>query len=105
MKSRFHKAADEDVSRNFHYYNEASEGLGYQFIVELRAAVDFLEQFPEGARTVAGDVRGKPLVRFPHTLLYVTNSNEVVILAVAHQRQDFDAWVRIAQARRPSNSA
>lgn len=105
MKSRFHEAADQDVSRNFYYYNDATEGLGNQFIAELRAAVDFLEQFPQGARIVAGDMRGKALVRFPHTLLYVVHPTEVVILAVAHQRQDFDAWVKIAQARRPSNSA
>ena len=105
MKSRFHRAADEDLGRNVRYYNDATDGLGHQFVAEVRAAVDFLEQFPESARLLRGDVRAKTLVRFPHTLLYVVYRDEVVILAVAHQRQDFEAWLKIVQARRPSNSA
>ncbi len=43
----------------------------------------------------------KTLVRFPHTLLYVIEGNEVVILAVAHQRQDFHEWLQIVGGRRP----
>jgi plasmid stabilization system protein ParE len=100
VKSRFHEAAERDLTSSFHYYNEATAGLGDQFVAEVRAAVQFLEEFPEGARIVAGNIRGKTLVRFPHTALYVVQQNEIVILAVAHQRQDFDAWIRIAQARR-----
>lgn len=45
-------------------------------------------------------MRVKSLVRFPHSLLYVIEENEVVILAVAHQRQDFDAWVEVVKTRR-----
>jgi len=105
VKSRFHEAAEGDLTSTFSYYEEAMPGLGAQLVAEVRAAVGFLESYPEGARVLAGTIRGKTLVRFPHTLLYVIEENELVILAVAHQRQDFEEWLRIARdRRRPSNS-
>lgn len=106
MKSRFHESAESDLIRNFQYYNLATPGLGDPLVAEVRGAVHFLEEFPEGARLVSGNIHGKALVRFPHTLLYVVEKSEIVILAVAHQRQDFEAWLRIArERRRPPNSA
>jgi plasmid stabilization system protein ParE len=105
VKSRFHEAAQADLTSSFLYYNEATIGLGDQLVAEVRAAVEFLETYPEGARVLASGIRGKTLVRFPHTLLYVVEKNEVVILAIAHQRQDFEEWLHIARdRRRPSNS-
>jgi len=105
VKSRFHEAAQRDLTDNFRYYNEATVGLGDQLVAEIRAAVEYLETYPEGAPVVAGPIRAKALVRFPHSLLYVVEKGEVVILAIAHQRQDFDEWLRVARdRRRPSNS-
>lgn len=101
MKSRFHEAAAVDLADNYQYYDEASPGLGDQFVADTRAAVKFLEQFPQAAPEISGDVRGKTLTRFPHTLLYVVHAQELVILAVAHQRQDRHEWLRIVRARRP----
>lgn len=101
MKSRFHEGAEADLADDYRYYNDAYSGLGDQLVAEVRAAVEFLEQFPQGAPELSGEIRGKTLVRFPHTLLYVIQSNEVVILAVAHQRQDFDEWLQVVRGRRP----
>ena len=67
MKSRFHEDAAAELADNYRYYDEASPGLGDQFVADARAAVGFLEQFPKGAE-VSGDLRGKILTRFPHTL-------------------------------------
>lgn len=81
-------------------YDDATSGLGDQLVAEVRAAVEFLEKFPRAARVLSGDIHGKDLVRFPHTLLYVIEENELVILAVAHQRQDLQAWLEMVRARR-----
>lgn len=78
----------------------AALGLGDRFLAEVRVAVAFLETYPMAARVLAGEVRGKPLGRFRHTLLYTIESNEVVILAIAHQRQDRETWLQIVRTRR-----
>jgi Plasmid stabilisation system protein. len=100
VNSRFHETAKGDLAEDVEYYDLASSGLGDRFLAEVQAAVAFLESFPQGARTISGDIRGKGLTRFPHTLLYVVAQNEVVILAVAHQRQDLQAWLEIVRSRR-----
>ena len=100
MKSRFHEAAAQDLADDIAYYDAASPGLGAQLLAEVRAAVAFLETFPQGAPEHSEDIRIKSLIRFPHSLLYVIENNEVVFLAVAHQRQDLDAWVEMVKTRR-----
>jgi plasmid stabilization system protein ParE len=100
VKSRFHPGAQSDLAEDVEYYDLAAPGLGDRLLAEVRAAVGFLEAFPFGAPSVADEIRGKVLVRFPHTLLYVIEENEVVILGVAHQRQDLQAWLQIVRARR-----
>jgi plasmid stabilization system protein ParE len=100
VKSRFHEDAQTDLAEDVGYYDLAASGLGDRLLAEIRVAVAFLEVYPMAARVLAGEIRGKALVRFPHTLLYSIEMNEVLILAVAHQRQDLRHWLEIVQARR-----
>lgn len=100
MRSRFLQGAKADLAEDVEYYDLATSGLGDRFLAEVQTAVDFLESFLQGARTISGDIRAKGLARFRHTLLYVVAKNEVVILAVAHQRQDLQAWLEIVRSRR-----
>lgn len=66
---------------------------------EVRAALAMVEAFPEAAPVLSGKLRGKGLTRFPHTLLYTVEEGEIIVLAFAHQRQDFRTWVKIVRAR------
>jgi plasmid stabilization system protein ParE len=100
VKSRFHEAADADLTGAIAYYDTASAGLGDRLLAEVRAAIAYLEQFPMSAPILDDDIRGKVLVRFPHTLLYVIDDAQVLILAVAHQSQDVAAWLATVSDRR-----
>lgn len=99
MRSRFHEQAAGDLDEDVRYYNDASPGLGLQFLAEARAAVKLLERHPRLGTVVADEIRAKHLIRFPHTLLYALDEDEVVILAVAHQRQDLSRWIEIVRSR------
>jgi len=100
VKSRFHEEAEADVAGALAYYDGAASGLGDRLLAEIRAAVEYLEQFPLSAPLMGDEIRGKVLVRFPHTLMYVVDTGEVVILALAHQSQDVTAWLSVAHDRR-----
>lgn len=102
MRSRFHEDAEADLAEDVGYYDLAAPGLGDRLVTEVRAAVAFLETYPMAARGLAGEIRGKALGRFPHTLLYTIETNEVLILAIAHQRQDLKTWLEIVRDRRAS---
>ena len=101
MKSRFHEQAETDLAEAVGYYERQSLGLGSRLLAEVRAAVQFIEEFPMGAPSIDQQIRGKVLVRFPHTLLYLVGKAEIVILAVAHQNQDPEVWRIVVAGRWP----
>jgi plasmid stabilization system protein ParE len=99
VRSRFHEQAADDLAEDVRYYNDASPGLGLRFLAEARAAVRVVERHPRLAALVAEGIHAKHLIRFPHTLLYAVERGELVILAVAHQRQDLSRWIEIVRSR------
>lgn len=92
MKSRFHEAADAELSEAVAYYDDKAPGLGDRFLTEVKAATRAIEQYPEIAPVIDDDVRAKVLGRFPYSLMYVVEAQELYIVAVAHQRKRPGYW-------------
>ena len=92
MKSRFHEAADAELREAVTYYDRKTTGLGDRLLAEVKAATRYIEQYPEIAPVIDEDVRAKVLVRFPYSLMYVVDPDEVFIVAVAHQSKRPAYW-------------
>ena len=92
MKSRFHAAADAELSEAVRYYDRKAFGLGDRLVAEVKAATRYIEQFPMIAPVLEDDVRAKVLVRFPYSLMYVVEPEELFIVAVAHQSKRPGYW-------------
>lgn len=92
MKSRFHEAADAELSEAVAYYDGKADGLGDRFLAEVKAATRYIEQYPEIAPIIDEGVRAKVLVRFPYSLMYVVEEHELYIVAVAHQSKRPGYW-------------
>ncbi len=92
MKSRFHEAADAELTEAVLYYDGKASGLGDRFLAEVKAANRRIEQYPEIARVIEYGVRAKALVTFPYTLMYVIDPDDVLIVAVAHQSRRPAYW-------------
>ena len=45
------------------------------------------------ARIVRGSVRRRPIHHFPYSVLYRPNTDEIVIVAVAHRRRRPGYWL------------
>lgn len=99
MKSRFHDAADAELTEVVDYYDCKAFGLGDRFLAEVRSATRNIEEYPEIAPIVDLGVRAKVLDRFPYTLMYVVDENEFFILAVAHQSRRPAYWADRLPAR------
>ena len=93
MKSRFHEAADAELTEAVAYYDGKAPGLGDRFLAEIKAATRYIEQYPEIAPVIEYGVRAKVLVRFPYSLMYVVELQELFIVAVAHQDKRPGYWV------------
>lgn len=93
MRSYFHEAADVEVTEAVMYYDGKAVGLGDRFLAEVKAATRYIEKYPEIAPVIDLDVRGKVLVRFPYTLMYVVEPDALYIVAVAHQSKRPGYWL------------
>jgi len=69
MKSRFHEAADAELTEAVMYYDGKASGLGDRFLTEIKAAT-----------------------RFPYSLMYVVEPEELFVVAVAHQSKRPAYW-------------
>jgi hypothetical protein len=92
MKSRFHEAADAELTAAVMYYDRKAFGLGDRFVAEVKTATRYIEQYPDIAPIIEDGVRAKVLVRFPYSLMYVVEPHELFIVAVAHQSQRPGYW-------------
>ena len=92
MKSRYHEAADAELTEAVAYYDGKASGLGDRFLAEIKAATRYIERYPEIAPIIDQGVRAKVLGRFPYSLMYVLDAHELFIVAVAHQSKRPAYW-------------
>jgi plasmid stabilization system protein ParE len=92
MKSRFHEAAEAELTEAILYYDGKAVGLGDRFVAEIKTATQKVEQYPEIAPVMEHGVRAKTLVSFPYSLLYVVEQEALFIVAVAHQNRRPTYW-------------
>ena len=92
MKSRFHEAAQEELTEAVAYYDTRAAGLGDRFLAEVKAATQYIDLHPEIAPVIDLGVRAKVLDRFPYSLMYVLDPDEVFIVAIAHHSRRPGYW-------------
>jgi plasmid stabilization system protein ParE len=58
----------------------------------MEAAIDDLGAQPESWPEIEDGIRRRPLRRFPYSVLYRIDKDEIVIVAVMHQRRHPRYW-------------
>jgi plasmid stabilization system protein ParE len=89
---RFDAAAERELNEAVDFYDLESPGLGDVFLAEVEHALTQVEAFPAAAEPVRDGVRRRLLHTFPYALLYSLRTDEVRILAVAHQKRRPFYW-------------
>jgi plasmid stabilization system protein ParE len=86
--------AREEFLAAVSYYDAASPGLGEEFITDVENAVSRITAFPKHGSPSAGGTRRVVLGRFPFDVVYLEDSDDVLVVAVAHQRRSPFYWKR-----------
>jgi plasmid stabilization system protein ParE len=89
---RFDAAAERELNEAVDFYDLESPGLGDVFLAEVEHALTQVDAFPEAAQPLRDRVRRRLVHTFPYALLYSLRTDEVRILAVAHQRRRPFYW-------------
>lgn len=66
-----------EVQEAFQYYQDKSEGLGFEFMRSLDAALQSVKRNPLAYQTIYKQTRRVLLRKFPYTLFYVAEENRV----------------------------
>ncbi len=71
--------------------------LGHDFIVKFRQRIERVQQMPRGGALVTGidtplEIRRAKLHRFPFHIFFAVRDEEIVVIAVAHERRRPGYW-------------
>ena len=61
--------------------------MGEAFVVELEEVFEQLSEFPLSGPPFRGRLHHRPLFTFPYRVVYSVSGDEVLVLAIMHQRR------------------
>ena len=87
-------AADFDVEAAFDWYENERDGLGLEFLDELRAAYNGIVDGPLKYQLLRSGICRALLRRFPYAVYFVVENDRIVVLAVLRASRDPAEWQR-----------
>ena len=101
MKVRFLKLAQSEVDGAFTWYESQSQGLGTQFLDDFDHAVRRITAFPLANANLAEGLRRYLLSRFPYGIIYGTDGDAVIVVAVGHLHREPRYWIDRLKSKSP----
>jgi plasmid stabilization system protein ParE len=92
MKVEFLSIAEAELVEAVSYYNGQSEGLGYEFAVEVRQTISRILRFPDAWTRLSVHTRRCRTKRSPYGVVYQIRGDLVLIIAVMHLQRHPDTW-------------
>jgi toxin ParE2 len=92
VKTRFIEPAQRELDEAVEHHNAKIPGLGDDLFHEVVSAAQRLCEFPKLWPQVRKNIRRCRLKRFPYSLLYRADPEEIVIIAVMHNRRRPNYW-------------
>ena len=89
---RFHPDAERELLEAETWYRDRSEVAAQAFALEVDRAIDAIAAAPERWPVHPFGERRFILSRFPYSILYRMRAEEIVVLAIAHQRRRPGYW-------------
>ena len=88
MILRYTDRSRDDLELAFAWYERQRRGLGFDFLDCVETAIQNIITHPEMYQIRYMNFRGYPIRRFPFSIFYTIEQNEVVVHSVFDNRQD-----------------
>lgn len=85
-------SAEADLAAIQQYYDSVSSIAWDRFDVELEEAISWILRLPETWSRANHKMRKYQLRKFPYTVYYSINGEDLVISAILHQKRHPDSW-------------
>lgn len=89
---RFHGDAETELNEAALFYESLLPGLGKTFANEVKKAIQLIQAYPAAAPPAGNKLRKLVVQRFPFSLIYSHQANEILVLALAHHRRRPGYW-------------
>ena len=93
MEVRYLTPAREEFLAALDFYEREAPGLGAEFDAELVELEQRIQALPSSGVPYRHGTRRALLQSFPFSVIYQVGRNEIVIVALAHQKRRPDYWV------------
>ncbi len=90
MKLRYTDRAKGDIERALIWYEKQRRGLGFDFLDCIEIAVKSIMDNPEIYKMSYKNFRSCVVRRFPFSIFYTIDPNEIVVHSVFNNRQNPD---------------
>ena len=84
--------AEQEMLEAALYYESKASRLGVDFLSEVERAVKSIAESPNTWPVIQSELRRRLIKRFPFGILYRVESEEIVVIAVAHLRRKPGYW-------------
>ncbi|MGR3309946.1 MAG: type II toxin-antitoxin system RelE/ParE family toxin [Candidatus Brocadiales bacterium] len=88
MILRYTDRSKDDVELAFAWYEKQRRGLGFEFLGCVEVSLKSILSFPEMYEKIYSSFRRCVVRRFPFSVFYTIEGNEIVIHSVFDNRQD-----------------
>mgnify|MGYP001363849670 CR=1 FL=1 len=84
--------AEADIEESFNWYEDEMPGLGHEFRYTLRSTLSLVRSNPFLFPVVYRQVRRALVKRFPHTVFFFVENEDVIVTACVHHKRNPQAW-------------
>lgn len=92
MNIDFLAPAEAEFEDAIIYYNDQSEGLGFEFAVEVKRTIERIVQYPDAWFPLSKRTRRCRTKRFPYGVIYQVRGETILIVAVMHLSRNPQTW-------------
>jgi len=92
MKIEFLTPARLELREIIAYYNDQRDGLGQEFVSELKQTLLRMKNYPLAWSPLSSRVRRCRVNRFPYSVIYEVGNDLLSIAAIQHHSKSPDSW-------------
>lgn len=93
MSLRFAEAAQRELDEASLYFEARERGLGLRFLDAVGASLVLIQENPRAWQAIEASIRRCRVFGFPYGVIFTIDArNDVLVIAVAHERRRPGYW-------------